>query len=97
MILARAPGYAFGVVNDPHIAQELTLQLARDDVPVSGRIIDLEGRPVVGAMVTVLNVWASAKGSLDGWLKALEEEGKFDPHLVRINSIISRSRRSFRR
>ena len=37
-------------------AEELTLQLARDDVPISGRIIDLQGQPVVGATVTVLEI-----------------------------------------
>ncbi len=31
----------------------LTLRLVKDDVPVSGRVLDLEGRPVVGATVGV--------------------------------------------
>ena len=72
-VLARAAGYAFGLANYRDDAEELTLQLARDDVPISGRIIDLQGQPVVGATVTVLEVRSPAKGSLDGWLKDLEE------------------------
>jgi hypothetical protein len=48
------------------------LQLPRDDVPISGRIIDLQGQPVAGATVAVLEVRTPAGRSLDGWLKALE-------------------------
>ena len=76
-VLAQAAGYAFGLANYRNDAEELTLQLARDDVPISGRIIDLQGQPVVGATVTVLEVGSPAGGSLDGWLKALEERKEF--------------------
>ena len=48
-IVARAPGFAFGVATGDGNSKEWTLQLARDDVPISGRIIDLQGRPVAGA------------------------------------------------
>ena len=72
-IEARARGYAVGFATDRGDAKELTLQLAHDDVPISGRIIDLEGRPVAGVTVKVLNVRSTPKGSLDEWLKALEE------------------------
>ena len=43
-----APGHAFGVANGDGTSKDLTLKLARDDAPIGGRIIDLEGRPVVG-------------------------------------------------
>ena len=76
-VLARAAGYAFGLANYRDDAEELTLQLARDDVPISGRIIDLQGQPVVGATVAVLEVRLPAGGSLDGWLKDLEERKAF--------------------
>ena len=72
-ILALAKGFAFGAADDRGDGKELTLQLARDDVPISGRIIDLEGRPVAGVTVKVRNVRMTATGSLDGWLKALEQ------------------------
>ena len=72
-ILAQAAGYAFGLANYRNDAEELTLQLASDDVPISGRIIDLQGQPVVGATVAVLQVRLPAGGSLDGWLKDFEE------------------------
>ncbi len=60
------------MANDRGDSKELTLQLVADDVPVRGRIIDLEGRPVAGVTVRVLNVRAPSNASLDGWLKALE-------------------------
>ena len=72
-VVARAKGYAFGLANNRGAGEELTLKLMADDVPVSGRIIDLEGRPVAGVIVKVLNVRAPINASLDAWLKALEE------------------------
>jgi RNA polymerase sigma factor (sigma-70 family) len=71
-VLAQAPGFAFGVANEGP-TRELTLRLARDDVPVSGRIVDLQGRPAAGVTVRVLSVRVPTDGTLDGWLKALEE------------------------
>ena len=51
--------------------EEQIIQLARDDVPVTGRIIDLEGRPVAGAMIRVhtLGIPQSSK-DIDRWLEA---------------------------
>jgi RNA polymerase sigma factor (sigma-70 family) len=72
-VLARAPGFAFGFVGGRGDANEITLQLGRDDVPVAGRIIDLQGQPVPGVTVSVLSIRTPAQGSLDGWLKALED------------------------
>jgi RNA polymerase sigma factor (sigma-70 family) len=63
----------FVVTNDREGSKELTLQLAPDDVPISGRIIDLEGRPVSGVIVNVVEVRTPADGSLDDWIKAIEE------------------------
>jgi hypothetical protein len=48
--------------------QPITLQLA-DDVPIRGRILDQQGRPVVGAEIKV--VWVhGGQDKLDGFLKA---------------------------
>ena len=53
-IAATARGFAASWEaweGDP--AHELTLTLAKDDLPVEGRILDLEGKPVAGAKVRV--------------------------------------------
>ena len=52
------------------------LKLASDDVPIHGRILDTEGRPVVGALVQAINLWEGRDGSLDTWEGiALRSEG----------------------
>ncbi len=43
---------------DGHDKAELTLRLVKDDAPVKGRVLDLEGRPVAGATVRVVRVTA---------------------------------------
>ncbi len=55
-VLAAARGYGFDVaVVDPSSPRELTLRLVKDQ-PVSGRILDQEGRAVAGATVRVAEV-----------------------------------------
>ncbi len=71
-LLARASGYAFALTDDSDATKESTLRLVRDDVPISGRIIDLEGRPVAGATVKVINVRLPAHGRLGPGLKTLQ-------------------------
>ncbi len=46
---------------------ELTLRLVEDDVPIEGRVLDLEGRPISGVTVAVTALEA---GDLKAWLKA---------------------------
>jgi hypothetical protein len=54
-IVAAAPGHGPAWTYAYAVAQgELTLRLAKDDVPVRGRVRDLEGRPVAGASVEVV-------------------------------------------
>ena len=45
------------------------LKLTPDDVPIRGRFLDTEGRPVAGAKVQVINVWQGRGGSLLAWEK----------------------------
>jgi beta-lactamase regulating signal transducer with metallopeptidase domain/protocatechuate 3,4-dioxygenase beta subunit len=51
------------------------LKLAFDDVPIHGRILDTEGRPVVGALVETINLWEGRDGSLDTWEAATRRPG----------------------
>jgi RNA polymerase sigma factor (sigma-70 family) len=64
--------------------EELTLRLAKDEVPVKGRVLDLEGRPVVGAAVHVVRVgeddisslWQPSWTGLSGNVTT-DKEGRF--------------------
>jgi beta-lactamase regulating signal transducer with metallopeptidase domain/protocatechuate 3,4-dioxygenase beta subunit len=74
-IVAWAPG--FGPAWPKTLARELTedqpISLVRDDVPITGRLLDLEGRPVAGASIRVDSLWtAENPGAVDKWLKDLE-------------------------
>src|SRR6202034_3474572 len=48
----------------------LTIQLARDDVPIEGRIVDLEGRPVPGATIRPLGISQPERGDLSAWIES---------------------------
>ncbi len=43
-------------------SEEITLQLVADDVPIEGRVLDLEGNPVAGATVQVRSIARRADG-----------------------------------
>ena len=50
----------------------MTLRLVRDDVPIDGRIIDLEGRPVPGATVRLVEMDTPLQGDLTPWIADVE-------------------------
>jgi RNA polymerase sigma factor (sigma-70 family) len=85
-IVAAAEGYGFAVarLNKPEAAANVTLRLVKDDVPIRGRVLDLEGRPVAGVRVRIndlepLNqaqVYVPKKGDLTDWLAALKTSKK---------------------
>jgi protocatechuate 3,4-dioxygenase beta subunit len=83
-VLARADGHAVGLAEYRDDGEELTLRLPRDDVPISGRIVDGQGRTVAGVTVVVLEIQCPAGGSLDGWLKALEHPKDSQPPLYKL-------------
>jgi RNA polymerase sigma factor (sigma-70 family) len=64
-VVAAAKGYGPDWASLDGAGQgELTLRLAKDDVAVKGRVLDLEGRPVVGAGVRVARVGDDSISSL---------------------------------
>ncbi len=74
-IVAWAPG--FGPAWPKTLAREVTedqpIRLVPDDVPITGRVVDLEGRPVAGVSIRVDSLWAAeGPAAVDTWLKALE-------------------------
>ena len=49
------------------------LKLSKDDHPISGKILDIEGQPVKNAKVTLLEISTSANNDLADWRKAAAE------------------------
>jgi RNA polymerase sigma factor (sigma-70 family) len=70
VLLAAADGYGPAWTRDPGQSGEVTLRLVKDDVPVNGRVLDLEGRPLAGVTVRVQQIKAPLEGTLDAWLDA---------------------------
>jgi RNA polymerase sigma factor (sigma-70 family) len=46
---------------------------------IEGRIVDLEGRPVAGAMVEVTDLWTAPNNDLAGWLAQVQDRGVSHP------------------
>ena len=76
-VVALADGFGPGGTDSdlPDAGRELTVRLARDDVPITGRLIDLEGRPVAGAVVQAERFLAPTGGDLTPWYRAAVANG----------------------
>ncbi len=59
---------------DAKTANDVSLTLVSDDVPLEGRVLDLEGHPVPDAEVNVNRILVSPGGGLVAWLKASERK-----------------------
>jgi RNA polymerase sigma factor (sigma-70 family) len=73
-IVASAEGFgpAVGLPGAFASTADLTLRLAKDDVPVNGRVVDLQGKPLAGVQVHVDGINIPKAGTLNPWLEALE-------------------------
>ena len=81
VVAATAPNHGVGWVEVPADGKrdELTIRLADDDVPITGQIIDLEGKPVEGATLRLMQINAAPGEDLGPWLEAVK--AKKDPRL----------------
>jgi RNA polymerase sigma factor (sigma-70 family) len=72
-VTAWADGYALDWtdLNDSGKGTNLTLHLARDEVPIEGRILDLQGKPVSGAMIRLVRLSRTEGPNLDEWVKVI--------------------------
>ena len=70
--MATLDGYGPAADEQPATDGSLTLRLAADDVPIEGRVLDRDGRPVAGATVRVWSLWWTDEGDLGPWLEAIE-------------------------
>jgi protocatechuate 3,4-dioxygenase beta subunit len=69
---AAASGYGcdWTTLGEAEAGRELTLRLVKDDAPISGRILDREGKPVAGAKLRVMRIAAYAGEDLTKMLQA---------------------------
>jgi RNA polymerase sigma factor (sigma-70 family) len=91
VVAATAPNYGVGWVNVSPDDQgdELTIRMANDDVPITGQIIDLEGKPVAGATLRLMQINAAPGEDLGPWLEAVK--GKKGPRLALEQQYLNRS------
>jgi RNA polymerase sigma factor (sigma-70 family) len=92
-VVAAADGFGIGWSASPGNERKvdprgLTIRLARDEMPIEGRIVDLEGRPVAGAMIRPKRMLEPENGDLSAWISASKsgQEGAFkceQEHLTR--------------
>jgi hypothetical protein len=68
--IAEGHGPALAPMGKPDTTQERTLQLVKDDMPIRGRVLDLQGKPVAGATVRVIGFSMAAKGDLTAFVEA---------------------------
>ncbi len=81
-VVATNPGFGPGWVRGAFkaaIAGELTVRLGDDGPPIDGRVVDLEGRPVVGARVKATRLYFAEGGNLNAWLTQGQESGRPGP------------------
>ena len=71
ILTATADGYGLDLrqLDTRDKDDNLDLHLVKDDVPIEGRILDLEGRPVIGATIRIFRLSALADENLDLFLK----------------------------
>jgi RNA polymerase sigma factor (sigma-70 family) len=89
-VVAAADGYGCAFAKlPPGTAGDVTLRLVKDDVPIHGRVLNLEGKPVAGATVRIDDlVYFPNSGDLTPWLEALKA-GKANPELTRLTGLWS--------
>ena len=81
VVAAAAPNYGVGWVEVPPggRSDDLTIRLV-EDRPITGQIIDLEGKPVPGVTLRVMEINAAAGEDLGPWLEAAK--AKKGPQLL---------------
>jgi RNA polymerase sigma factor (sigma-70 family) len=70
--MAEGHGPALAPVGKPEAAGEHTLQLVKDDVPIRGSLLDLQGKAVSGATVRLLGLLLPNKADLATFVEALK-------------------------
>ena len=71
IVVGFGPGSA-EVANRSGVLRDVTVRLVRDDLPIEGRVIDLEGRPVAGAEVVTSTLFDPPGGDLSPFLEEMK-------------------------
>jgi RNA polymerase sigma factor (sigma-70 family) len=74
VVTALATNYGAGWVQIPADGptDDLTLHLVKDDVPITGQVVDLEGKPVAGATLRLVAIRAAPGDDLAPWVAAVK-------------------------
>lgn len=70
--MAEGHGPALHALRKPESSREVALHLVKDDMPIRGRILDLQGKPVAGAAVRVIGLRLPNKGDLAAFVAGLK-------------------------
>jgi RNA polymerase sigma factor (sigma-70 family) len=72
VVAAAATNFSTAWINIPADGKkdDLTLRLATDDAIVTGQIVDLQGQPLAGATLSLMQINAAPDGNLGPWLEA---------------------------
>lgn len=87
IVVAAAEGYGLGMAvmkSGKSVSNTaLMLRLAKDDAPLKGRILDLQGKPVVGAAIRVSGLLAPVKDDLAAFVSDLKDQKEFFPPVAK--------------
>ncbi len=78
-VVAGAPGFgpAWAVPGSrSDSSRDVTLRLAPDDLPIEGRVVDLEGRPIAGVEIRTSTAWEASGADLSAWIEGAKDRGQ---------------------
>ena len=74
-LVAMAPGFGLGRVDVGDysgVIQDVTVQLVKDDLPIEGRVLDLEGKPIADVEIHTSTLYEAPGGDLGPWIEAMK-------------------------
>ncbi|QDT43686.1 Regulatory protein BlaR1 [Gimesia alba] len=72
---SRAPATMLEQLRKRILGGTSTFQLVADDIPLTGRIVNIDGQPVAGAKLQVAKLTGGVDERLDGWEQAAQTTG----------------------